>query len=116
MLTTALLMIANPHCADPGVCPTLQEIRDIVARYHGRREVALMVKYDPGDGTMISVRRPPILRISGVYCAAPEEDRPSVTCRMTYHHRTGRNHITVRLGRTADGWQEEQLLEVWQSR
>lgn len=113
MLAAALLLIAAPHCADASFCPTLPELRQAVSRHYDREEVAMLRKHDPGPDTNMTIRRPQVLRITGVYCGQPDDDGTSLTCRMTYHHRTGRADITARLSRTADGWQVEQLLDVW---
>jgi hypothetical protein len=105
MIVAALLFAtAAPHCADPGFCPTIDELR-------------LAVLLDEQEDTGILIDDPrPVRQVSEVYCEKPDYEQKSVTCKATFHYRTGRSFQIVRLTKSDGEWQVEQRMELFQKR
>lgn len=104
MITAMLLAAAPAHCADPGFCPTVAELR-----------LAILRDEDKDTGILIDDQNP-VRQVTDVFCERPDRDENTVTCKATFHYRTGRSFLIVRLSRGAQQWQVEQRLEVFQKR
>jgi hypothetical protein len=112
------LLLAAGRCVDASFCPSQEELLqalNIDQNKAGWKANLALPADNSGSFTFIQMR--PILRISDVYCGAPEDGPPrSIACKVTLHYRRLREFRIVTLTRESDGWVVGDSLGVFEER
>lgn len=110
----AVMLAAAVHCADPGYCPSADQLRHAYESWF-HQDLDKTSEAFSASGAIVPFDPLPVLSVSGARCGKPAQaiagNPRAIRCTATFNYANHRERRLLLLAQTDQGWIVQERLD-----